>query len=150
MNGKNWIPFIIVIVSVLLLQFGVIFLFLAMLPAGMSWFVDRDKGKPTFKTVAACNFAATLPSIAPIVQSTFRMSHYDIVPLMGDPANWMYIYSGAAAGWGLIYLCRFIARFIVTLMFEFQINSLEHNQERLIEEWGQQILHPIGEKSTDR
>lgn len=144
-SSKSLAPVLIAIISVLVLQFGIIFLFLAMLPAGMTWFTDREKGKPIFKVVGACNLAATLPSLAPIVQATSHMKHYDVAPLLGDPVNWMYIYSGAAAGWGLVYLCRFVARFIVTLMQEFQITSLENAQTRLVDEWGQQIVHPPGE-----
>ena len=52
---------------------------------------------------------------------------------------WLLVYSGAAAGWCLIYLCRFIARFIVTLMYEYNTSSLENMQKRLVEEWGQEI-----------
>lgn len=144
---KNLMPMLFSVGSILAvaLQFGVVFLLLAMMPAVMVWFTDHERGKPTFKIVAVCNFAATLPSIAPILQATLHLRLYDVGPLMANPANWMYVYSGAAAGWGLVYLCRFIARFVVTLMYEFQVNSLEHAQKRLVEEWGEQILRPPGE-----
>ncbi|MDE3016262.1 MAG: hypothetical protein KGI29_04990 [Pseudomonadota bacterium] len=146
-TARAWMPLFLSIFGILVvtLQLGVVFLLLALLPAMMAWFTDRDKGKPTFKVVAACNLAATLPSLAPILQATLHMRHYDVGPLMGDPANWLYVYSGAAAGWGLVYLCRFIALFVVTLMYEYHAASLENAQKRLVDEWGQQILRPPGE-----
>jgi len=127
---------------VVLLQFGFIFLMLAMLPSCVAFFIDRDKGRPTFKTVTACNFAAIVPSAAPMFQAAMHLRHYDVSVLMGDPSVWLFILSGAGAGWCLIYLCRFIARFVVTLMYEYNIVSLENFQKRLIEEWGQQIKQP--------
>jgi hypothetical protein len=40
------------------------------------------------------------------------------------------------------FLCKYIARFIVTLSYEYQVTSLEALQKNLVEEWGQQIKHP--------
>jgi hypothetical protein len=41
-------------------------------------------------------------------------------------------------------LCRFIARFTVTMLYEYNITMLEGQQKRLVEEWGPQIKHPPG------
>ncbi len=70
------------------------------------------------------------------------MKHYDVGPLMADPMVWLMVYSGAAAGWCLIYLCRFIARFFVTILYEYNIAALEAHQKQMLDEWGQQIKQP--------
>jgi hypothetical protein len=127
---------------VIMLQFGFIFLLLALLPTVVAYYIDRDDGKPTFKVVMACNIAATLPSLTPMLQSTLNMKHVEVAGIMGNPAVWLYVYGGAAAGWCLIYLCRFIARFIVTLQYEYNIASLERLQRYLVDEWGSKVKAP--------
>lgn len=142
--SKAAVPVLILvsIALIVLLQLGFIFLLLALLPSVAAYFIDTNAGKPLFKTVLSCNFAATLPSLAPMIRASIHLHHYDVAPILQDPLIWLFVYSGAAAGWGLIFLCRFIARFIVTIMYEYSITSLENLQRHLVEEWGPQIKQP--------
>jgi hypothetical protein len=135
---------IICLALVVFLQFGFIFLMLALAPSLVAFFIDREPGKPTFKVVIACNLAATMPSLAPMLQATMHAKHYDVSTVMSDPTVWLFVLSGAAAGWCLIYLCRFIGRFIYTLVYEYNIATLENVQKHLVEEWGQQVRQPPG------
>jgi len=144
--SKAFLPLLLVVgaAMIILLQFGFIFLLLALLPSVVAFYIDRDVGKPAFKTVLSCNLAATLPSLVPMLDAGIRMRHYDTSAVLSNPSTWLIVYSGAAAGWCLIYLCRYIARFTVMLFYEYNIAMLEGQQKRLIEEWGQQIKHPPG------
>lgn len=144
--AKAFLPLMLIVGAalVVLLQFGFIFLLLALLPSVVAFYIDHDAGKPTFKTVFACNLAATLPSLAPMLDAGIKFRHYDTSLTLSNPSTWLIVYSGAAAGWCLIYLCRYVARFTVMLLYEYNISMLEGQQKRLIEEWGQQIKHPPG------
>lgn len=142
--NKLLMPLLMILTPVLivLLQFGFLFLLMGLLPTVVAYFIDHDKGKPLFKTVGACNLAAMLPTLLPMLQAGIRFKHYDHASLISNPNVWLVVYCGAAAGWCIIYLSRFVARFIVTLVYEYSVNSLEHQQKYLLEEWGQEIKHP--------
>lgn len=150
MMAKAALPLLMIvsIALIVLLQFGFIFLLLALLPSVVAFYVDTAPGKPAFKTVLACNLAATLPSLMPMLmpmlEAGIKFRHYDTSTTLGNASTWLLVYSGAAAGWCLIYLCRYIARFTVMLFYEYNIATLEGQQKRLIDEWGQQIKHPPG------
>lgn len=139
--SKAYIPLLLTIAGVLIivLQFGFIFLLLALLPAIVAYFIDNHQGKPIFKTVLACNFTGTLPSLVPMFKSGLEFQYHDVTSTMMNPRVWLFVYGGAAAGWGLIYLCRFIAHFILIIVYEYKVLSLERFQKKLVEEWGQQV-----------
>lgn len=140
--SKATLPILIVISVILaaMLQFGFIFLLLALMPAIVAYSIDIHPGKPSFKIVLAGNLAATLPSLAPMLRASLKMKHYDISGLLHDPNIWLFVYSGAAAAWCVIFACRVIARFLVTITYEYNIISLENFQKRLVAEWGQKIM----------
>jgi len=127
------------VIFILVLQFGFIFLIIALLPTAVAYFIDHNNGKPAFRIVLLCNLAATLPSLFPMLRAAMRMERPNVMETMSDPRVWLLIYSGAAAGWCLVYLCRFIGRFLIILYFEYQVNALERFQKRLLAEWSEQI-----------
>ena len=147
--SKAFVPLIIVlsVLLVLTLQFGFIFLLVALLPSVMAYFVDDHEGKPIFKTVLACNATGTLPPLMPMLMSGMQFHYHDVTAAMLAPHVWLFIYGGAAAGWGLIYLCRFIAHFILVIIYEYRIVSLERFQRKLIDEWGAEVMGASAQKN---
>jgi len=139
--NKAFMPFFLVVClgMIVLLKIGFIFLLLALMPTLVAYFTDTDPKKSTFKVVGAGNLGATLPTLIPMVRGSMSVRQYDYVSVIQDPSVWMFIYLGAAAGWGLIYLSRFIARSVVTMSYDYNINALKKQQRRLIEEWGPEI-----------
>jgi hypothetical protein len=127
---------------IVLLQSGFIFFLLAMLPAIMAFYTDMRPDKSVFKILGACNLAAAMSSLVPMVQTTLKFKHYDVTTVMFDPAAWLLVYTGAAMGWGLIYLCRFIARFALIMSYEYHVMALNNEQKHLLEEWGKEIEYP--------
>lgn len=125
--------------TVVLLNVGALFLILALMPSIVAYFVDIDPRKNAFKIVFSGNISAALPTLLPMVKATMNMRKFDISSAMQDPLVWLFIYLGAAAGWALIYLCKYVARFVVAMSFEYNIRSLENVQQMLIEEWGREI-----------
>lgn len=144
--AKAFLPLFLVLscALVVLLRFGFIFFLLAMLPTFVAFYIDREHKRAAFKVVGACNLAALLPTLTPMLKAGLAMKHYDVSSVLHDPGIWLFVYCGAAMGWCLVYLCRYIARFVVTLSYEYNIHSLENLQKHLVEEWGQQIKHPPG------
>ncbi|NBO17615.1 MAG: hypothetical protein EBV03_00010 [Proteobacteria bacterium] len=125
--------------TVVLLNVGTLFLLLALMPSIVAYFADPDPRKNAFKIVFSGNISAALPTLLPMVKAMINMRKFDITSAMQDPLVWMFIYLGAAAGWALIYLCKYVARFVVAMSFEYNIHSLENVQQMLIEEWGKEI-----------
>lgn len=125
--------------AVILLQIGFIFIMLAMIPTLIAYFMDNNPGMPMFKTVLACNLAAILPVIEPMLKAAFNMENFDAVSLMSNPMNWIMVYGGATLGWALVFLCRIIASFVMTIVYEYRVAALERTQKKLVEEWGQNI-----------
>lgn len=147
------IALIFCLIGVVVLQVGFIFLLLALMPSIVAFYTDTDRKRSIFKIVGSGNLAATLPTLIPMLKSAMRMKRYDIESVIIDPKIWMLIYMGAAAGWGLIYLSRFISRFVVTMTYEYNINNLKKQQSKLVEEWGDDIIRgeetPEDEDSAD-
>jgi hypothetical protein len=139
---KNALLSLVLIISgvlIVLMQFGFIFLLLAMMPSIVAYYVDAHPRKTSFKIVFAGNISAALPTLMPMIRTGLNMRPVDVVSVVQDPSVWMFIYLGAGAGWALIYLCKYIARFVVTMSFEYSIKTLENEQQMLVEEWGEDI-----------
>jgi len=127
------------LIGIVLLKFGFIFILIAILPSLVAYFIDRDAQKSAFRIVLLCNLAALMPYVLPMLNAAANMQPYDVMTLMSDPIVWLVVYSGAAAGWSLIFLCSYIARFLVILYCEYQINRLERFQNKLVIEWGERV-----------
>jgi hypothetical protein len=121
------------------LKLGVIFVILAVLPTVVAYFMDNAPGKQVTRAIGVCNLAGALPWLLPMLIAGMRMERIEIIPLMTNPKAWIIIYGAAAGGWLLVFLCRFIARFLVVVFLEYKIASLERFQQKLVDEWGQQI-----------
>lgn len=141
--NKAYLPLFLVVCLglILMLNIGFIFLLLALLPTIVAFFIDDDGKKTTFKVVGAGNIGAALPSLIPMFKDGLGIKRFDYSSMMSDPSTWLFIYMGAAAGWGLIYLTRYIARFVVTMSYEYNVTNLKKQQRRLLEEWGPEIEH---------
>ena len=139
--SKIMLPLLLIacFAAVVVLQLGFIFILLGMLPTLAAYFMDNYRGFPLFKTVAACNLSALLPIISPMFEAVIHGDSFDPKSLIINPINWLIVYGGAILGWLLIFLCKIIGSFVMTLIYEYRIASLERMQKNLIEEWGQNI-----------
>ena len=147
--GQKFIFPLLIIVSLLLigiLQLGFIFLLIALLPSIAAYFVDEDSDLATFRTIFACNLAATLPTLTPIFASGLKLKHYDISSIIGNPNVWLFIYGGAAIGWCMIHFSSQVAYVFLEIQYKFRAASLEKAQTRLLEEWGDSIKPPEEKK----
>ncbi len=139
--SKLTLPFLLLIAVGMLvyLKLGFMFMIIAALPSFVAYFIDRLPGKPTFYTVFACNAAAAIHPIADLYSHGVAMSHERFADAMGNGNIWLFVYCGAAAGWGLVYACHFIAHFAVETYHEYQLFHLKQQQDWLLGEWGDDI-----------
>jgi hypothetical protein len=135
-------PLLIVlsIVLIVTIQLGFIFLLLGLLPSVIAYYLDSHSEKATFKTIAACNLAAMLPWLVPILIAGAQFKQYDSYALMVDPYVWLVVLGGPTVAWCLVYICSFASSFVVSSVYEYNAASLERFQKKLIEEWGEDII----------
>ncbi len=137
---------IVVIMLIIMLQMGFVFLLLALLPSIAAYFVDTDGDRANFRTIFACNLAATIPSITPVFISGLKFKHYEVGGMIANPQIWLFIYGGALLGWGGIYFARHIARIVLEIQYRLRIIALERSQAKILEEWGDNVKQVVGEK----
>lgn len=128
------------LIAIFILRFGALILILTIIPSIVAFFVDRRTHKPGFKIVAACNLSAALPFIVPIIDFSLKKQYSEAGMVVDSWQVWAYIYCGAAAGWGMIVLAKFVARVITLMHYEYGVGVLEKKQEILIKEWGDTII----------
>lgn len=136
-----WPIFLIISMALLILtKLAFVFVILALLPSISAYFIDQTRNKATFKTVLACNIATMLHPFADILRFGWRHSQLQFSQAIGNPSVWLYIYIGAAAGWGLFYVFRFVANYGVTYFHEYQLYFIQKQQKWLINEWGKEVI----------
>lgn len=137
--AKLAMPLIVVgsIAMIVLLRVGYLFVLLALLPSIVAWFADREPEKIVAKTVFACNFAGLMPFIVKLALTGSDTA--SVLHIIGAPTVWLIIFSCAAAGWALVWVCSQIAHAVLHVFYRGQIAYLEGVQAKLVEEWGPQI-----------
>lgn len=141
---------LVCIMLIIMLQMGFILLLIALLPSIAAFFVDTDYERINFRTIFACNVAATIPTITPVFLSGLKFKHYDVTSIIVNPKVWLFIYSGAAVGWVMIHFGGQVAHAFLEIQYKFRNANLEKSQERLLEEWGDTIKPRIEEKMVKK
>ncbi|MDX2073651.1 MAG: hypothetical protein SFX19_04715 [Alphaproteobacteria bacterium] len=151
-RNKAMLPGVIflMLVTIFIMRFGAIILILTIIPSIVAFFMDRQPRRPHFKVIAACNISAALPFIVPIIDFSLKKQYSEAGAVMDDPMSWAFIYCGAASGWGMLYLAKFVARAVTLMHYEYAISMLEKKQAILLKEWGEEIGQPdhINKKSN--
>jgi|GEM_PF-2019055 len=151
-NSKLLVPICLVLGTVLFvtLKLGFVFLLIALMPAIVSYYVDNTPSKYMFRTVIACNLATALHPLVDLLKYGLHVGQQRFYSAIADPQMWLFIYMGAAAGWGLIYMLRFVANFGVSAYHDYQLYVLQREQRSLFEEWGKDVVGenepPIGKR----
>lgn len=151
--GQKLITPLMIIVCILLialLQLGFIFLILALLPSITAYFIDDDYDLTTFRTIFACNLAATIPTLTPMFISGLKLKHYEIGSIIGNPNVWIFIYGGAAVGWVMIHFSSQVARIILDIQYKLRRTSLEKTQVKILDEWGDNVKQLTEAKSSKK
>lgn len=118
------------------------FMFLAgaMLPGIVAYLIDWRPGRFASKTVIAFNLAGLIPQASAIFSSGSPNSV--AMTLFKDPMAWLIIYGFAAFGWGAVFIIPHITKLYLEIKADYTIKKLSHFQEKLLEEWGDEIKKP--------
>lgn len=138
---KAMLPGVIflMIALIFIMRFGAMILVLTIIPSIIAYFIDHMPGKPSFKVIAACNLASAMPFIIPIIDFSLKKQYTEAGQVMDSLQSWMFVYGGAAGGWGILYLSKFVARVVTLMHYEYAINMLAKKQDILLKEWGEEI-----------
>lgn len=149
-RNKALLPALIclIVAAVFILRFGAIILILTVIPSVVAFFIDHKEGRPTFKVIAACNLSAALPFIVQIVNFSLKKQYTEVGQVMDDPRAWAFIYFGAAAGWGMLFLAKLVGRVVTLMQYDYKMHILEKKQALLVQEWGEGITTPAATKSA--
>jgi len=113
------------------------FMLVAMLPGLVTSILDRRPGRFAAKTVTAFNISGLSPHLAAIIASGSPDSTASSI--FQNPEVWLLIYGFAAFGWGVVYLIPHIAKLYYEIKASFTIKKLSFFQEKLVEEWGDEV-----------
>ena len=112
-----------------------------LLPSAVAYMVDRSSGKFLFRCVAAINLCGILPGVAQL-----HLAGGDLDALtntLSNVWNWLYAYAAAAFGWVLYGgVPRVIASY-VALKAHNRIKELREVQDKLVEEWGDDVARQV-------
>ncbi len=141
-RNKALLPGVVfmVLLAIFVMRFGTIILVLTIIPSIVAFFVDRRPHRPSFKVITACNLSAALPFIIPIIDFSLKQQFSEAGRVIEDPMSWAFIYCGAGAGWGMLYLSKFVARVVTLMHYDYAVTVLEKKQQLLVSEWGESII----------
>ncbi len=125
------------LVAVVLLKMTFILLIVGMLPTMVVYFVDNSQSRSLFHTVMACNLSGVLPFVGELWAGGNETSMVGM--MLSDMQRLLIMYSSAALGWGLMYICPIAARFMISGINQHNIQKMKYRQKRLREEWGQEV-----------
>lgn len=122
---------------IFLIKHSFIFLLAGMLPTIVASLVDQSEGRMQFKTVGCLNLAGMAPFLTEL-----HVQHHAstaVQNVMGDPSTWLIVYSSAALGWLLVWLCPWLVKFSIEFFSDNKVKTIENEQQKLEEEWGSEI-----------
>lgn len=128
------------------MRFGAIILALTIIPSIVAFYLDRTQGRPSFKVIAACNVSAALPFIIPIINFSLNKQYAEAGQVMDNPMSWLFIYCGAAAGWGMLFLSKIVARVLTLMHYAYAVDMLGKKQAILLKEWGEELENAAKKK----
>jgi hypothetical protein len=113
------------------------FFLLGMLPSILAIIMDKGAGRFASQTISACNFIGILPFLFDIGVNYEKS--IAAKEAMGQPYTWFIIYSFAIIGLMLIYVLPNVTSIIFTIKAEAKLKKLAQDQERIKNEWGENI-----------
>jgi hypothetical protein len=105
-----------------------------MLPSGVAAIVDRHAGRYLTAAVALLNLAGMAVPVLTLLKLGASLAA--AFQVLGDPRNWLIIYSAAGLGWVLHAAMPTLARVIIDMRAEREERRLKRRAEQLTEEWG--------------
>lgn len=137
-TGIKILIFIAGSVIVVLSKFAFIFFTIAMLPSFTAIFIDKRINKYASSTLCAFNLIGLMPYVFNISKSPD--SNAIAQSYLTNIYVWFVIYSSTALGCFIIWTFPEFTAKIFQIRAEGKIRKIQEDQEKLCEEWGEDII----------
>lgn len=117
--------------------YAFIFVLFGMLPTIVAMTIDRRVTRSASNTIGAFNLMGVMPYLIQLWNSSDVSQ--EAQHILTDVYVWFYIYSAAALGWIMIWIMPQIWANIVISRAHNKVAQLEQAQEKLVEEWGEEV-----------
>lgn len=134
---KQWVVVLGVVVALIIFLPTTVVLAIGMLPTLVAFIVDNYPGRNKTFTVGALNFAGCFPALLDIWVHTNSMSY--ALYLVLQPKSIMFMYGGAALGYGINALTTFMVEAILVQKSEVRIKKINKEKLALEERWGKKV-----------
>jgi hypothetical protein len=114
-----------------------VFLFLAMLPAGVAFLVDRTPYRFAWISVAGMNFAGVAPFLMNLWFTGNRMEV--AFKMLADVFDLLIMYGAAGFGWIIHMSLPPIVGAFLDVSAQHRLSSLKATQQKLTKEWGEEV-----------
>ncbi|MDY0883359.1 hypothetical protein ACFPL7_10395 [Dongia soli] len=108
-----------------------------MIPTLVAFVVDGSRRRYLTVTVGGLNLVGSLYFLHQLW--TLGQGLGDIRIVLGNSYGWLASLSGAACGWMLFLGMPFIIRHIAAAEARIRLYTLRREQEKLVQDWGQQV-----------
>lgn len=115
----------------------VIFLFIALLPTGAAFIVDRSPNKYEWICVGGLNFAGASPFLVNLWVG--RHTVEAAIGQLTDVFNLVTIYGAAGLGWMLYVSLPPVVGAFMQMTAQRRIATLKATQSRLVQQWGPEV-----------
>lgn len=129
--------FVAVIFSALGFAYVFGFICFGMLPGIAAFLIDRKARRMASKTVIMFNFTALFPYVMQVLNNTDPNNLAQ--GKLYDFQTWLFVFGGAAFGWGVVYLLPHIVFLYLEVKANFHVRRLTNLQDALVKEWGGSI-----------
>lgn len=126
------------ILLIVILSFAAVLFILGMLPSFVASYVDTTKERNHFRIVAACNFSGIMPYLAQLYKKG-EITSDSVNDLLFNPSVWLVMYGAAAFGWLLVWFFPRAVQFVLNLVQDTTVKSLNERQQQIVDEWGLEV-----------
>ena len=143
---KAWVLFIPVLLIALIFLPSAVVVGVGMLPTLVARVVDSSPGKRLSITVGGFNLLGSLYFLDAIWAAGQTMG--DIRPTLSDSFGWLSALTGAGVGWVVFGGMPIVFAKIAEAQTALRLRTVTKDQERLVEEWGENVRGIYGVKAV--
>ena len=142
-GGYAFSLFGLILLGLMIFAAPALFLFVVgCIPALVAFIIDREPGRNAALTVAAANVAGVAPFVVELLMRGPTMVR--AMGMLSDVFVIAVMFGAAAIGWGRVIGMPKVAAVYIEVTNETKIKLMRREQQRLVEEWGEEITAPSG------
>lgn len=125
------------LLSMAFLRTGFVFIFIAMLPSIVVYYIDQSEHRYVFRSIFYCNCSGLLPYLAKLIK--WGPTSGNLQEIMDSGSTWVIIYGAALVGYLLTAIAPLLAQTMIGSMNQTQVRSLQRAQKKIEKEWGTEV-----------